>query len=273
MSTDETNPYQASGTDPKPPAGPRASMEYMQAVQYVFESPKWMANLLWGSLCLLSTSVIPVVGQLILMGYQFEIVEVLLCKPPKKGYPDFDPNRCVEYLVRGLWIFLVTLVLMLVFAPVIVVFTLGGVGIFFGLAAATEGDEAAMTVGAMITIGIMFLVMFVMSIAMLLVATPFTIRAGLTQDFRASFDFAWIKDFVRRMWKEIFLATLFLMAVAVPAVIIGLLLCIVGLYPAMTALMLTQGHLYLQMYQLYLARGGEKIPLKPSGPIQPTTSA
>ena len=147
MSIDELNPYQASAADPKP-LGPRGSMEYMQAVHYVFESPKWMANLLWGSLCILTTQVIPIVGQLVWMGYQFEIVEDLLSRPPKTGYPDFDVNRLKEYLVRGLWILLVSLVLGLVFAPI-----MGGIAIavvlaVLGTAAATGGDEDEAVVGA-----------------------------------------------------------------------------------------------------------------------------
>jgi hypothetical protein len=101
MSIDDTNPYQATATEPKPPAGPRGSMEYMQSFHYLFESEKWIANFLWGGLALLTTSVIPVAGQLVLMGYMFEIVEVLLCNPPRKGYPDFDPNRIMDYLKRG----------------------------------------------------------------------------------------------------------------------------------------------------------------------------
>ena len=192
MSIDELNPYQASAADPKP-LGPRGSMEYMQAVHYVFESPKWMANLLWGSLCILTTQVIPIVGQLVWMGYQFEIVEDLLSRPPKTGYPDFDVNRLKEYLVRGLWILLVSLVLGLVFAPI-----MGGIAIavvlaVLGTAAATGGDEAAMTVGVMIMMAIMIVVMMVLLVVATLVVTPVTIRAGLTQDFRASFDFAWTK--------------------------------------------------------------------------------
>ena len=100
MSTDDFNPYQASKTDPKPAAHQRESLEYMRAVQYVFESPKWMTNLLWGGLCILTTQVIPVVGQLVWMGYQFEIVEDLLHSPSKRGYLDFDANRFKDYLMR-----------------------------------------------------------------------------------------------------------------------------------------------------------------------------
>ena len=270
MSTDESNPYQPTATDPKLGA-PRGSLEYMRAVQYVFESPNWMMNLLWGSLCLLSAQVIPVVGQLLWMGYQFEIVEDLLCSPPKRGYVDFDINRFKEYLLRGLWIFLVTLVAALVMVPIMMVLMLGGMLVIGALGAATDGDEGAMTVGVVVLFALMIVVMFVFAILMTLVLTPLIIRAGLTQDFKASFDFAWIKDFVRQMWIEMILATIFMIAVAILAEIVGLLLCFIGIFPAVSAVMLMQAHLYLQLYQLYLARGGQKIPLKPAATIQPAS--
>lgn len=264
MSIDESNPYQASAIDPKPAAGPRGSMEYMRSVHYVFESPKWFVNLLWGGLCLFSTSVIPIVGQLLWMGYQFEIVEELLCRPPSRGYQDFDINRFKEYVVRGVWIFLATLVLMLVIMPVMLILIFAGGAVIAGLAAATEGDEAAVGVGFVVIFAIMFVGGIAFSIVLNIVMAPLIIRAGLTQDFRASFDFAWIKDFVRQMWYETLLSALFLMAVAMLAGILGMLACFVGLYPAMAAITLVQGHLYLQLYQLYLTRGGQPIPLKPA---------
>lgn len=262
MSTNDFNPYQASAIDPKPPAGPRGAMEYMRAVQYVFESPKWVMNLVWGSLCILSTSIIPIVGQLLWIGYQFEVVEELLCRPPVKGYPDFDLNRLKEYLMRGLWIFLVTLVLMLVIMPVMLIVVVAVGATVAGLAAATDGDDGDMAVGMIVMFALLFLVALAFSLVMNIVMTPLLIRAGLTQDFRDSFDFAWIKDFVRQMWFETLLAGFFLMAVAMLASIVGLLACLVGLYPAMAAMTLVQGHLYLQLYQLYLTRGGQPIVLK-----------
>src|SRR5690242_1418081 len=118
------NPY-ASPTSPPvaiQPAGlafkPIDRIEYMRSYQYVFESPNWTMNIVWGFLCLISTMIIPVVGQLVLLGYQFEILEVLL-RTQGARYPDFDANRFADYLGRSIWPFLVALVLMI---PMIIVF-------------------------------------------------------------------------------------------------------------------------------------------------------
>lgn len=265
MTTDETNPYQASSIDPKPPkpAGQRAAMEYMRAIQYVFESPKWMMNLLWGSLCILSTSVIPIVGQLLWIGYQFEVVEDLVRNPQRQGYTDFDLNRFKEYLMRGVWVFLVSLVLMVVIMPLTLGFFFGGAAVMAGVLSAAQGDDAAAMIGVIVMMALGFVLLIMLSIVLNVLMTPVMIRAGLTQDFRDSFDFAWIKDFVRQMWVETIFAGLFLMAVGMCAMLIGMLACVVGVYPAMCAVSLAQGHLYLQLYQMYLGRGGQPITLKP----------
>ncbi len=271
MSTDDSNPYQASTTDPKPHLGERESMEYMRAINYVTESPKWTMNLLWGSLCILSTQVIPIVGQLLWIGYQFEIVEDLLRHPGRVGYPDFDKDRFKEYLTRGLWIFLVMLVVMVVFAPVMGVMVLGLMAVVGVLGAASGGDEQAIGIGVFVMMAVMMVLMFVFSIVMTVVVTPLTIRAGLTQDFRASFDFAWIKDFMRQMWIETLLAQLFWMASAVLLYLLGALACLIGVFPAVAFVLLVQGHLYMQLYQLYLSRGGQPIPFKDEAPAKPVT--
>ncbi len=269
MSTDDPNPYQPAAIDPNSPFEVRESLEYMRAIHYVFESPKWTMNLLWGSLCLLSTQAIPIVGQLLWIGYQFEIVENLFRNPGRQGYPDFDMNRFKEYLLRGLWIFLVMLVMMLVLMPIMLVLFLGGALVVGGIGAATGGDDEAMAVGMIALIVLGGILGFVIFTLMTIVITPVTLRAGLTQDFRASFDIAWIKDFMRRMWVETLLSQLFLMAVGILAEVVGLLACIIGVFPAIALIFLVQGHLFLQLYQLYLARGGRPIQLKEDTAIPP----
>jgi len=244
-------------------------MEYMRAVQYIFESSKWVTNLLWGSLCIISTIVIPIVGQLVLIGYQFEIVERLAIASEKTGYPDFDINRFKEYLLRGLWVFLVMLVLMLVIMPIMFVLLLVVGGVVGGIGAATNGDQEAMTIGTIVVVALGSVFMIFFMAAMSVVMTPLTIRAGLTQDFRASFDATWIKDFTKRMWVETLLAQMFVMVVAIGAALLGYLACFIGIFPANAFIFLVQGHLYMQLYRMYLGRGGEPIPLKPATPFQP----
>jgi hypothetical protein len=76
----------------------------------------------------------------------------------------------------------------------------------------------------------------------------------------AAFSWKWVRDFIARMWREILLVTLFLMFSSWVVPFLGMLDCIVGLYPAAALAQFAQGHLWFQLYKLYLQRGGTPIP-------------
>jgi hypothetical protein len=113
---------------------------------------------------------------------------------------------------------------------------------------------------------------FLLMIGIQFIATAFQIRAGLTQDFAASFNFTWVRDFISRIWVEMILAMLFLAITGVVLSMLGILLFCVGIYLAIALVMLAQAHIYYQLYSLYLARGGESIPFKPQ-PVPPAVPA
>src|ERR1700687_1905721 len=104
-------------------------MKYIYSYRFLFESPNWLMNLLAAAICL----VVPVVGPMVFLGYVFEIIESL---HRRKGspYPDFDTKQLMKYLTRGLWPFLVRLVvllplgaIMMIVYIVLVVFMAAGV--------------------------------------------------------------------------------------------------------------------------------------------------
>ena len=103
--------YQNRSIEPIP------RMRYWAAYKFVWTSPKGWMNLLMAGICTL----IPIVGMLVLVGY---LRDVLLSRldtldDDSIGYPDFDFNHFGDYLMRGLWPFLVSAVASLVFVPVI----------------------------------------------------------------------------------------------------------------------------------------------------------
>ena len=97
----------------------------------------------------------------------------------------------------------------------------------------------------------------------MLLLTPLKIRASITQDFAKSFNFAWIKRFVGLMWKEILLASLFLIVAGMALSIVGMVLFCVGVYAATVVIYFAWTHLHRQLYRLYLSRGGEPVPFSP----------
>ena len=187
--SDASNPYESTAAKPLKPS---ETMEYMRSFHYVFENPNWITNLLFVGLCKLSANVIPIIGQLVFAGYQFEIIEALHRRPGSQ-YPDFDMNKLLDYLVRGFWVFLVKLVIGLVMSPV-----LGGLALVFVvlfISAGAAGGEDGAAIAMVILVPIVLCVGLAMLAVINVLAVPFTLRAGLTQDFGAAFDFGFAKQF------------------------------------------------------------------------------
>ena len=98
---------------------------------------------------------------------------------------------------------------------------------------------------------------------MMLLLVPLKIRACLAQDFAKSFDLGFVKRFVALTWKEIVLSSLFVLVASVVLTLLGMLVFCVGMYFAMVLIYFSWTHLNKQLYQLYLSRGGEPVPLSP----------
>ncbi|MEQ8790866.1 MAG: DUF4013 domain-containing protein [Pirellulaceae bacterium] len=268
MASNETTGPEDSAFPPleKDPAAPgrlpgdEPSMEYLRAFSYVFENPNWLMTLLIGGLCYFSQSVIPVVGGLLFLGYQFEVAEALL-RNKGTSYPEFNFDRFSDYLMRGIWPLLVSLVVaMIAIVPVAMVMGVM-MGLFGAVAQAIDDDVAPVLFFLMM--GVSFLLMMVLAAVMALFITPMTLRAGLTQQFGEAFNFRWARDFVGRTWLEMILFWCFFMMAAMVLAPLGLAVFCVGIYAVSALMVMAQAHVYYQLYSLYLARGGEPIPLDP----------
>ncbi len=235
----------------RPPAG----MQYLYSYRFLFDHPSWGMTLLACSVCRL----VPVVGPLVALGYQEDVIESLHRGDGEK-YPAFDMNRLGYYLQRSLWPFLVALVLMFVLQPVFMVLIYGSMFAIGGLAAAA-GDAAPVVLGIAIPTAI--LLALALSFAMQMVILPITLRAGLSQDFGQAFRLGWTFDFIRRVWVEELLTLMFLTMTGAIFFAVGMALFCLGVYPAMAIVYMAWAHLQYQLYELYLARGGEPIPMKP----------
>jgi len=211
-------------------------------------------TLLYLSICQL----IPLLGSILMMGYQFEIVEALhRCADAE--YPKFDFNRFLEYLMRGLWPFLVTLVVSAV--SVVFIIPLWCCILFLPAALSEAGGDAAI-IGVLLMTLFLVLVGLGLSLLFALVLVPMLLRAGLSQDFATAFDMSFVRDFIRRVWLEIVLEQLFLIVTGILLACVGSLLCCIGALPAYALFIMAQAYIYHQLYRLYLARGGTPIPLK-----------
>ena len=227
-------------------------MQYIDAYTYYFDNENWVLNLLLTTVCQL----IPVVGPIVMLGYEYELI-VAKHRRTAETYPDFDFGRFTDYLTRGIWPFLVQMILWMALVPVIMVVFLF-IAVPAGLLA--QGPQAQPMM-PLLMFPAMFLVMIVLQIVSVLVITPLALRAGLMQNFGQAFDMAFVKDFIHRMWWETIVASLFLVITGWILMMLGMLACFIGMYPAITLVQLAHTHLIWQLYELYLDRGGMPIPL------------
>lgn len=247
-----TNPFaspQAPGGDPYRQYQPFTGMNYSRAYGAMFENPNWMMLLLFLTLA----SMIPVVSVLLIAGYFFTMID--RCLRTNGPPPDFEWDDFVEYLMRGLWPFLIHLVVGFVVGllPVAVIIGVMVVGM--------ASPEMGIIVGPLMMLGVV-----VASLGVQFALTPMALRAGITQDFAEGFNFNFVVDFVSKVWLEMLLSFLFLGITAPIIGLVGLMACGLGVLPAAVLIQFAGYHLtYLQLYQLYLLRGGTPIPTASRG--------
>lgn len=248
------------------PLRPTPRLHYLHSYAYVFEGSDPLLNLTRLSACMF----IPIVGPIVLAGYQYEIID-RLHRHPQRVHPPFEFSRFGDYLGRGVWKFLADLLTQMIFVPVGWVMMFGGL-VFVGVVAAiVERQTQATTgmaagVGAMIVVPLVFVILLSVTVTLRLVVNPLVLKASLSGEGSDLFDFAFMKDFVRRTWRESLLELLWIYVTFPVMVVGGLLLCFVGVYPAVAWAMLADAYTNWQLYEIYLARGGAPISLKKQPP-------
>jgi hypothetical protein len=230
------------------------SIDMGRAIRAPFKSPNWMMNAVWVLICLILSMFI--VGAIVLFGYQMEVIE-------RRGrgrsgtWPDFDPNRFGEYLSRGLWPWLVNIILAMgILIPLWIVMGLSMAIIGAVLGAPGEGSGLS-GVLVVLLFGVFVAVVFV---CVIFVIGPCTLRAGLAADFGEGFNFKWAIDFGKRVWGQMILAGLVAMLIGAVAELVGALACFVGLLATIPLAQLMITDLGVQLYDIYLTRGGQPVP-------------
>ena len=198
-------------------------MNYAESVRDYFKSPKWMMNTLLAGVCVF----IPFIGQIVIKGWLITGFWGRDDERPET-FPDFDFNNFGKYLERGLWPFLVSLVSGLVIAAVLCVIIVPSTMIL-GLMT-PNGHSSASGCAAALLVIILTVFYLVLIVGLMVVLTPLILRAVLTQDFGAAFNFPFIKRFISLTWKETILASLFAFATSLVLAGIGLIIFCIEMY-------------------------------------------
>lgn len=228
-------------------------VNYGAAIADFFKTPRWGMNLLFGGLCML----IPIVGPMVLTGW---LVTGFWMRDSDDAaqFPPFDFGEFGSYVERGLWPFLViivvTMAVMPLFSILMLLPTFGGA--FF---AHEQTGRYLVAAASLISMALCFLGIVFVTFVM----TPVKLRATLTQSFGAAFNPPFIRQFITLTWKEMLVGGLFLMVANLFLMVVGLLVLCVGVYGAAVVNYFAYMHLSKQLYRVYLARGGESVPLNP----------
>jgi len=232
-------------------------MNYTASVTDFFKSPKWGMNMLLGAV----TMLIPVVGPLVLAGWQITCFWGREDIGDPAEFPPFDFQNFVKYLERGLWPFLVNLVASFVLVPLmmlLVFMPMMSVGIFDPHHGGHNSGLLVLAVFAAVFILYALLIM-----AFYFITTPLILRATLVQDFAPAFNLAFVKRFLSLMWQDLVVSMVFMFGVGIGLTVIGMLACYIGMFFTIPVSLFCWHHLQKQLYQVYLSRGGEPVPLSP----------
>ncbi|MCA9131161.1 MAG: hypothetical protein KDB22_28955 [Planctomycetales bacterium] len=223
----------------------------MRALRSSIDSPNWGNNLLWLTIAALLNALF--IGQIGLFGYGAELIAKRAGLPGKPTV-DIDTNRLGDYIEKGIWPFVVHLLVQ--FALGLIIFIPVGllVAIFLGIGAAVGGDEFA-AFAVVMAVPILAFLAVVAAIG----SVPFLIRAMVCQDFQQSFDLSWCLGFVRLMFWEILVSALVYWLLSMCTIILGLLMLCLGYFPAIGMVSGGAMHLVAQWYEVYLSRGGVAV--------------
>jgi hypothetical protein len=219
-----------------------------RAFQSLFQSPNWLMNVVWLTVAALTNGLI--IGQIMLLGWAAEMLALRTGRAGRRA-PDIETSRFGDYLSQGLWPFLVLFLVQAVLAAAMAVpIALTAIG------GAVLGENAAWLLVVLVPM------LLVLGVLLNLISLPILIRALLTQDFMASFDLDWCRDFVRRMFGELIVQGILFAILSILLNFLGTLVLCLGVFATMGIVSGAGMHLIAQFYESYLHRGGIPVPSK-----------
>lgn len=223
-------------------------MRYGTALSYFALKPQTgLANLAYGSLCVFSTGFIPFLGQVVLLGYFAEVAEDLDRHPKTDRHDDFTFDRFTKYLSRGLYPFMVQLLLAVFGFAALLVATGVGVAVWLASGQPVAGIAAGV------------LAALLGAVATTMLSWPTTLHAQLSGGLDLGANFAFCRDFLGRVGWDTLGVVLAFIPIAFGVTLLGMMACFVGVYPASVIVSAAREHLMVQLYHRYLDAGGEPI--------------
>ncbi len=239
-------------------------LDYLKGYKVFRDDPEWLKKIGIGTLLFLSTAIIPIAGQAVLVGWQ-----ALILRRAVNGQDDPLPRLDFDFdylgkllgigfkgfVVRFLWSLPVAVVAMAFFMCVY----FGIIAIAIGGAANDLGEGAG--VGMMCCMGAAMLIFLPLVVLMTIPAGVAAMRAELTDDLNQGLRFREVMDFSKAMFRPLFMGSLVLWLVGGLLGVLGILACYVGAFFVAVIGMVAQAHFYAQVYRAWVEQGGEPLPV------------
>ena len=237
-------------------------MEYLKGYKVFRSDPEWTKKIGVGSLLFLSTMCIPMLGQIVLVGWQALIMRRAVQgqdEPLPRLDLDFDYlGKLVGigfkgFVVRFLW----SMPAMMLGFGVFFCLYFGAIAVGVGAAESGSGDEVGLVMMCCIGAGALLWLPFV--VLLTIPANVAAMRTELTDDLNQGLRFKETIDFTKAMFKPLFKGHMLLFVVGGGLGIVGMLMCYVGIFPVVVLGMIAQAHLMAQVYRLWVEQGGEEL--------------
>jgi hypothetical protein len=242
-------------------------IEYLRGLRVVREDPEWMTKILVGTVLVVSSMLIPILGPVALQGWVALIVRRAV-EGQHAPLPrlEFDLDHLGKLLGIGFKPFIASFIWSLpggfVIAGMAICLYLGSIAAFVGMSGGGDVPEETLVI-VLVVVALALPVIVLMAMLLMMPAHMAALRAELTDDLSAGLQFGEVMAMTRSVFRELFVGMLALAGMQLVFTLISLPLCYLPLFPGMVVLNVTRGHLAAQLYQLYLERGGAPLSAAP----------
>lgn len=240
------------------------TVEYLRGYRMLRQDPAFWQKLFVGSLILFSGVAVPLIGQVVLQGWQSIIVRRIAQGRDDGPLPrlDWDFNYLGKLLMEGFKPLIVSILWSLPAVIMAMPFLMGGyLGLLYGVVAVAEGGDSSGPLALAGSAAALFFGSFLMLI-LLVPARVAALRAELAADLNEGLKFGEVMRFTRQNLGTLIKGELVLALVGAFLGTIGLACCYVGVFAVAFAGFVAQGVFIAQVYRSHVARGGEPFPMK-----------
>jgi len=248
-------------------------IESLRGLRVLREDPEWLSKLGVASVLLLSGCVVPLLGQVAVLGWVALILR-RFAAGQERPLPrlNFELDYLGKLVATGfkpfMVLFLWTLPCSMLLGTIMACTWVGLMMVAARTGARMVAAGAAGPLAGLQTLVSCALPALLMIAALLLLlaqipAQMALLRAELTDDLSEAFRFREVIQMTRLVFRELLLSSLVLAVVHLGLSLFSMLLCGLPLIPLTAAMMVAGAHVRAQLYKLYLERGGEPLAMAP----------